>query len=140
MKKINKGSNYIISVLVIVITLLLLVSNGLNKKNINLISTINDKEEAIGNLTYRIKKDSIELNAIINTINCKVEDVNIVSSNDYNTNLLQLTKESPKLFFRINYSDCMECVEEIISLLENMADSIGVENIIILTRFKKLTI
>jgi hypothetical protein len=99
MKKINKGSNYIISVLVIVITLLLLVSNGLNKKNINLISTLNDKEEAIDNLTYRIKKDSIEFNAIINTINCKIEDVNIVSSNDYNTTLLQLTKESPKLFF-----------------------------------------
>lgn len=66
--------------------------------------------------------------------NSETEDVKITSINRNLTSLSDVITK-PMFVLRFNDSDCIICIEHILDILKSLSDSIGKENILILTRY-----
>ena len=89
------------------------------------------------NLQYTLNENNI-VQQVLNTLDySRVKDVELVS----NKEKIHLKKiiSKPKLIFWFDPDgSCMDCVEHTLTILNQLVDSIGVENIILITKYERL--
>lgn len=99
-----------------------------NNKNLN-----ND----ILDLQYSIERTTQKYKQSIFSENIKVENVNLLDIRGNNV-LLHTKIDKTKLIYLFFEDTCLECVEDEIEILLQLADIIGVNNIMILSNYTKM--
>lgn len=106
------------------------VRKALNKSIIDLRSDLNDCE-------YNSKRNKEKYIQCLFSENKNISDVYLVGST-YDSILLSRVINSTKLIYRFYESSCVQCVEEELNLTKQLADSIGANNIIILSDYNNI--
>ena len=95
-------------------------------KGSNQLESIRNYENAIGKL-----RDSLELF----TINEHLENLQLSTPENAKINLADIIK-SPTLIYRFNEYSCMPCVQNDLEIIKQLADSIGISQVLIITRLR----
>jgi hypothetical protein len=95
-------------------------------KGSNQIESIRNYETAIGKL-----RDSLELF----TINEYLDNIHLSTPENAKIHLADIIN-SPTLVYRFNEYSCMPCVENDLEIIKQLADSIGISRVLIITRLR----
>lgn len=108
-------------------------------RNVNeLVEIINKKNIEISNIKQIMNRNDMQHEVIIKMEGKMIKNVEISSLSGVASRLKEIVLLGPKMIFRFQETDCATCIDSYLLLLKSLADSIGEENIIILSRYENL--
>lgn len=120
-----------------VLLIIALISSSLrNSKKYQRI--VLDKNIEISNLNQSMTEREKKYHTILSVENRQVEDVILTSVKNESYYLSEIVKDKPMLVFRFSNTDCFPCIEHTIGLLNILADSIGKDNIALISRYEHI--
>jgi len=132
-------------ILLIIITLIILIMF-----NIIFVSKINKSKNSFSKTVEELKKSNGMLVTLSKTLKIRdslafiIEDLRlnentiVTTLNNDSIHFCKILDENPKLVFRFSEESCPPCVEMEIERLKKIGETIGKENVIILTSYRNL--
>lgn len=99
------------------------------------IALLNNQKSELEWYEYRIEKQKYKLHHEIFTENAIAKNFRLINLNNDTVEVLSLL-DTPKLIYRFLENSCESCIDDDISLIKELGESIGYQKIIIATDFE----
>ena len=134
----KKNYSTIILIITILICILSIVIN-LKIKRKFIDDRISGLKSELFNCEYNLTQNDEKFTQCISSENLKLSNLKLFDRN-YDSISLKKLISGKKLVYRFYSSSCVQCIEEELDIVNQLADSIGVNNIIIISDYENINI